>query len=68
MKRVHVLLVVTLIAILVMTSCGATPEPTKAPEPTAAPVEPTEAPAADAGPENIVISDDLRKHLKSLGY
>ncbi len=55
MKRVHVLLVVTLIALLVLTGCGATAEPTKAPEPTAAPAEPTEAPAADAGPENIVI-------------
>jgi branched-chain amino acid transport system substrate-binding protein len=54
MKRIHLLLVVALIAVLVMSGCGGTPEPTKAPEPTAAPEQPTE-PAADAGPEYIVI-------------
>ena len=54
MKRIHLLLVVTLIAVLVMSGCGSTPEPTKAPEATAAPEKPAE-PEADAGPEYIVI-------------
>jgi len=54
MKRIHLLLVVALIAVLVVSACGSTPEPTKAPEPTAVPDQPAE-PEADAGPEYIVI-------------
>ena len=54
MKRIHLLLVVTLMAVLVMSGCGSTPEPTKAPEATAAPEKPAE-PEVEAGPEYIVI-------------
>ena len=54
MKRIHLLLVVALIAVLIVSACGSEPEPTKAPEPTAAPEQPAE-PEADAGPEYIVI-------------
>ncbi|NIV32780.1 MAG: ABC transporter substrate-binding protein, partial [Anaerolineae bacterium] len=54
MKRIHLLLVVALIAVLVVSACGSEPEPTTAPEPTAAPEQPAE-PETEAGPEYIVI-------------
>jgi multiple sugar transport system substrate-binding protein len=50
-NRTWRVLALMLVLVMLVTACGATPEPTKAPEPTQAAAEPTKVPEPTAAPE-----------------